>query len=127
MKTTVTSAQLTSNVERGGSYFAWPGQVVVLTCNETGTALFNWDSVAFQQISYNYGLDPEGTSLSVVDNNNNTYTANLTVSVMEGSVIQMTSTLMFTFTASLDGLTAVCRTLVNGQTMSRMASGNDRY
>ncbi len=48
----VTSAQLTSNVERGGSHLTCPGQVVVLTCSETGTALLLWTSVFFPDITY---------------------------------------------------------------------------
>ncbi len=120
METIVTSAQLTSNVERGGSNLACPGQVVVLTCNETGTAILNWDSDSFMEIRYNYGIDQEGTIKPTTGVN--TFTANLTEAVMEDSVLRMTSTLMFTFTNSLGGLTVECYTLVNGQVMSRMAT-----
>ncbi len=89
---------------------------MVLTCNETGTAELTWISDRFQQISYTSG-DPEGTEIVSMG-----FTANLTEAVIEDSISRRTSTLMFTFTASLDGLTVECRTLVNGQIMSRMAT-----
>ncbi len=111
---------LTSNVERGGSHPACPGQVVMLTCSETGTFLLNWDSDSFMEILYNYGIDQEGTIKPTTGMN--TFTANLTEAVTEGSVTRMTSTLTFTFTDSLDGLTVECRTRVNNQLMSRMAT-----
>ncbi len=116
----VTSAVLTSNVERGGSHLACPGQVVVLTCSETGTAILNWNSDIFMEIQYNYGIDQEGTIKPTTAVN--TFTANLTEAVTEGSVTRKTSTLTFTFTGSMDGLTVECTTLVNGQVMSRMAT-----
>ncbi len=116
LKTIVTSAVLTSNVERGGSHLACPGQVVVLTCSETGTYLLNWISVTFSpDILYS----PEGTEEVRMG-----FTANLTEAINDDSVLRMTFTLTFTFTDSLamDGLTVECRTRVNSQTIIRMAS-----
>ncbi len=103
----MSSAQLTSNVERGGSHLACPGQVVVLTCNEAGATQLIWNSVEFEAITY-LNTDQEGAIINRMGMN--TCTANL----IEGSVLRMTSPLMFTFTDSLDGLTVECRTVVGG-------------
>ncbi len=119
METIVTSAQLASNVERGGSHLACPGQVVVLTCNETGTAELTWISDGFSPDIVYTVFEPEGTSKVRMG-----FTANLTEAFMEGSVLKMTSTLTFTATVSLvlDGLTVECRRVVNFIQMYRMAT-----
>ncbi len=89
---------------------------MILTCNEIKTTTLSWISDGFQQISYTSG-DPEGTGIVSMG-----FTANLTEAVIEDSVSRRTSTLMFTFTVSLDRLTVECRTLVNGQPVSRFAT-----
>ncbi len=114
------TAVLTSNVERGGSHLACPGQVVVLTCSETGIAILLWTSANFPDITFTAD-DAEGKE-EVAMVGMNTFTFTLTETAMEGSGANMTSTLMLTFIDSLDGLTVECRTqLLNGEIVIRMA------
>ncbi len=117
----MTSAQLTSTVERGGSHLACPGQVVVLTCSETGSVLLLWASANIPDITFT--ADDEEGKEEVAMVGMNTFTFTLTETVMEGSGANMTSTMMLTFIESLDGLTVECRTqLLNGEIVIRMAS-----
>ncbi len=80
---------------------------MVLTCTEAGATQLIWASVEFEAITY-ANTDQEGTIVNRMGVN--TFTANLT----EVSVLRMTSTLMFSFTDSLDGLTVDCLTVVGG-------------
>ncbi len=91
---------------------------MILTCTEAGATLLSWASVEFEDITY-ANTNQEGTIINRMGVN--TFTANLT----EVSVLRMTSTLMFSFSDSLDGLTVECRTAgdtVVGGLISTMAT-----
>ncbi len=96
---------------------ACPGQVVVLTCREVGSRVLVWNTDRFgEAASYAFGSAREGVIIR-----RNIFTANLTKTVMEDSVVKLTSTLSFTFVDTLNGLAVECRTLVSNLVVSRRA------